>query len=247
MKYLLTDVEKCLQRKSWWAVFFILPIARRLSLLVANKTELTPNQITVGAFFLIVPSAILYAQGDYVATVIAVILFELNYLFDCIDGTIARLKGSSSPVGGYLDAILDRVRILGLCIALGLGQWHATHSVDFLFWLILYLGINNLIIISRGYQERTLSKIGVSSRLGSDLLANQGDGFLNSWFGFTRRRNLMPYFHDVELDALVFVVGPLLKSPLVFVQVAVGAGLILLIALNVVFLRGISRRKTAGG
>jgi phosphatidylglycerophosphate synthase len=247
MNFSLRDVENCLQRKSWWAILVILPLARRLALLLANRTRLTPNQITLGAFVLVLPAAVLYAQGSYTATVLAVLLFELNYLVDCVDGTIARLKGISSPVGGYMDGILDRVRIVLLCLALGYGHWKAEPSPAFLFWLLLYLGINNLIIISRGYQERTLAKAGFSSRLGADLISGEKNGLVGRWFDYAGKRNLMPYYHDVELDALVFVLGPIFNQPLIAVQAASIGGFVLVIALNHVFLRGLSTRQQIGG
>ncbi|SDE66960.1 CDP-alcohol phosphatidyltransferase family protein [Desulfuromonas thiophila] len=247
MVFSLGDVESCLQRKSWWAVFFILPFVRRLALYLANRTQITPNQITVAAFALVPPVAVLFAQGTYWTTILAVVLFELNYLLDCVDGTIARLKKNATPAGGYLDAILDRVRIVLLCLALGHGYWISHQSIAVFFWLLLYLGVNNLIIISRGYQERTLAKAGFASRLGGDLIT-QGvsTSLLARWFHFTQRRNLMPYFHDVELDALVFVVGPLVKQPVVAIQIAVAGGLFLFFALNLVFLRELKKQRPLG-
>jgi phosphatidylglycerophosphate synthase len=234
-KYSFDDVEKCLQRKSWWAIVFVLPFARRLALFLTNRTKITPNQVTLGAFVLVLPAIFFYAQGSYWATVLAVSLFEINYLFDCVDGTMARLRKISSPFGGYLDAILDRVRIFFMCLAIGYGYWCSDHSVEIVFWLLLYLGVNNLIIISMGYQERTLAKAGFSSRLGAELISDGRRTLLNRWFHYAGKRNLMPYYHDVELDALVFVVGPLIKQPLAAIQFAVIAGTLLFFAQNVIF------------
>jgi phosphatidylglycerophosphate synthase len=247
LRFSLEDVESCLQRKSWWAVIFILPAARRLALFIVNHTKLTPNQITLGSFVLVFPAAALYADGSYLTILFAVVLFELNYLFDCVDGTLARLKECSSPVGGYLDAILDRVRVLILCLAFGFGQLRAGGSVTLVFWLLLYLGVNNLIIITRAYQERSLAKAGFGSRLGVDLVKGDEGRLLTRWLDFTRAHNLMPYYHDVELDALVFVVGPVLNRTLGLVQLAVISGSIVVIILNVFFIYGLARRANARG
>ncbi|MRR06919.1 MAG: CDP-alcohol phosphatidyltransferase family protein [Deltaproteobacteria bacterium] len=244
----LFDVEKVLQKKSWWAIIFILPLARRLSLFFINRTNITPNAITLFAFLFVPIAAFFYLTGTYAGLVLGALFFEINYLFDCMDGTVARVKGMSSPVGGYLDAMLDRVRILLLCLALGYGQWRSGGSVVLLFWLMFYLGVNNLIIITRGYQERALAKAGFASRLGVDLVGGDNSSILGRWVSFTGRRNLMPYYHDVELDALVFLVGPLMGQTLVAVQVAVVAGLALVLALNIIFLRSLAaKQKSSGG
>lgn len=244
----LFDIEKVLQKKSWWAIIFILPFARRLSLFFINRTNITPNSITLFSFVFVPIAAFFYCDGTYAGVALGALFFEINYLFDCIDGTVARVKSMSSPVGGYLDAMLDRVRILILCLALGYGQWRSGASVSMLFWLMLYLGVNNLIVITRGYQERALAKAGFASRLGVDLVGGSNSGLLGRWISFTGRRNLMPYYHDVELDALVFVVGPLLGQTLAAVQIAVVAGLVLVLALNLIFLHNLAvKQKSSGG
>lgn len=243
LRFSLEDVESCLQRKSWWAVIFILPAARRLALFLVNHTKLTPNQITLGSFVLVFPAAALYAHGSYLTILFAVVLFELNYLFDCVDGTLARLKGCSSPLGGYLDAILDRVRVLLLCFAFGFGQLKAGGSVTLVFWLLLYIGVNNLIIITRAYQEKALHRADFPGLLGSELVIRTQNGVLSRWLNFTQRLNLMPYYHDVELDALVFVVGPIFGRTLFTIRLAVMLGIILLIFLNLLFLLSLKKMR----
>jgi len=241
MKYELSDIEKVLQRKSWWAICFILPVARRLSLFFINRTSIRPTTITVGSFIFVLLAAYCYAQGSYAYCLLGALFFEINYLFDCVDGTVARVKGLSSPLGAYLDYTLDRVRVVLLAFCLAYGQYRVNQGAVAAFWLLVYLGINNLIIISRSYQEKILSSHEFAGSMGVDLVSGgERKGLLGWWFAKTQDRNIMPYYHDIELDALVFVVAPVLGMIVPGAILAVGLGGGLLLALNVMFLRGIT-------
>jgi len=240
-QYSLAEVESCLQRKSWWAILFILPCARRISFYIINRTDIRPNTVTIGSFVFVLGAAYCYTQGTKGYLLFGALLFELNYLCDCIDGTIARVKGLASPLGAYLDPKLDRLRVVLLSFALAWGQFRVDADVDVVLALLLYLGTNNLIMLTRATQERVLVAHGFSSRLGADLVAgtSPGQGWLSRWLSASQKRNLMPYYHDVELDALVFVLGPALTCVFPFTVVAIIFGFILIFFLDVLFIRSL--------
>jgi|SRR4051794_23406097 phosphatidylglycerophosphate synthase len=57
---------------------------------------------------------------------LAVVLIQVQQLLDCCDGEIARWRGTSSPVGIYLDRITNHVTMAAFPIALGIradGGW----------------------------------------------------------------------------------------------------------------------------
>jgi phosphatidylglycerophosphate synthase len=245
--YNYSDIEKALQRKSWWAIVFILPFVRRLSLLIINRTNITPNTLTIAAFMFVPVAAYFYSSGTYVGLVLGAVFFEINYIFDCIDGTVARVKKLSSPIGAYIDQIFDRCRILILSLALAYGQYNATGNLDVVYLLMLYLGLNNLIHLSHTIQEKVLAQAG-SSRLGMDLTRSSVDkGIVAWWLRQTQDRNIKPYYHDIEMDALVFVVGPLLNLVVPFLIVANILTLLLVGALNFLFLLSLKNAKGTSG
>lgn len=45
-------VRACRERDSWWTVWAVDPLAIRLVRLVANRTSITPNQLTVAVLLL---------------------------------------------------------------------------------------------------------------------------------------------------------------------------------------------------
>ncbi len=242
--YTLQEIESKLQRKSWWAMLFVLPAARRLSLFFINRTKITPNAITIGSFAFVLFSAVCFAWGSRLGLVLGAIFFEINYLFDCVDGTIARVKGLASPLGAYLDPMLDRLRIVMTSTALAYGQFSVSGGISVVFFLLLYLGLNNLILFTRAAQETAILKAGGKSKVGMELARETTrSSLLARWFDFTSKRNMMSYYHDIELDSLVFVIGPILNMVVPFLVAANILALVLILMLNVMFLSSLRRHK----
>ena len=71
----------------------------------------TPNELTVFSLVLGLVSAAFLATDRLVA---GAVLFYLSFMIDCVDGKIARLKGTGTPFGLWLDYVGDRIRVV-LC------------------------------------------------------------------------------------------------------------------------------------
>ncbi|MBB6170248.1 phosphatidylglycerophosphate synthase [Nocardiopsis mwathae] len=119
-------------RDAWWTVFLVDPLASRLVVWTANRTNITPNQITFGAGVLGVGAAVSFALADWPWLVLGALLFHLSFVLDCMDGKIARLKNNGSVFGAWVDFVFDRVRFFGCMMALLIGQWAATGQVAYL-------------------------------------------------------------------------------------------------------------------
>mgnify|MGYP000486370980 CR=1 FL=1 len=87
---------------------------------------LTPNQVSLLSFLLAAFSSALYVAR---LPVLAGVLVQLSSVIDGVDGELARAKNMASPVGAFIDSVLDRLAdsliIVGLVIPvydeLGLG------------------------------------------------------------------------------------------------------------------------------
>ncbi|GIH72080.1 MULTISPECIES: CDP-alcohol phosphatidyltransferase family protein [Sphaerimonospora] len=116
-------------RDSWWTVFMVDPLACRLALLVANHTKITPNTLTrlsmLGGF----ASAAAFLEG---ALLLGAVLFYLSFMVDCMDGKIARLKGTGTPFGLWLDYVGDRIRVVCCAFGLGFGEYTRTGDTDYM-------------------------------------------------------------------------------------------------------------------
>jgi phosphatidylglycerophosphate synthase len=91
---------------AWWTVLVVDPIVLRVLPLVRNVRWITPTVVTVvGGVFGVVAVA-LFLLGH---PVLAGISYELRFLLDCLDGKLARLRGTTSQFGALLDVLLDVV------------------------------------------------------------------------------------------------------------------------------------------
>jgi CDP-diacylglycerol--glycerol-3-phosphate 3-phosphatidyltransferase len=77
-----------------------------------------PNLLTISRvplMFIVV--GLMYADFSYAAT-LAFWLFIAAALTDWLDGKIARQRGEVSSFGRFMDAVIDKVMVIGLMIAL---------------------------------------------------------------------------------------------------------------------------------
>jgi phosphatidylglycerophosphate synthase len=119
---------------AWWTVKVIDPIALRLTYLFANYTGFTPNQITIFSLIFGLVSAIFFLKGDYLNLVLGAITMELSFVFDCVDGKIARLKKTGTQFGAYWDFIQDRLVQFAALFALIWSQYQLTGNT--VFWIL---------------------------------------------------------------------------------------------------------------
>lgn len=120
----IQQVNDILQLKTWWAIWGVLPLANRMVLLIVNHTKISPNTISVFAFFLRIMSGISFLTGDWAFNIVGAAFFYFAYVFDCVDGPVARLTNQSSEFGRYLDHSSDLIGDLFIlcCLLSGQGQ-----------------------------------------------------------------------------------------------------------------------------
>lgn len=120
------------KRDAWWTVFLVDPLAGRLVVWTANHTSITPNQLTFGAGLLGLGAAACFTQATWPWLVAGALLFHLSFVLDCMDGKIARLKGTGTVFGAWVDFVFDRIRFFACMMALLLGQWVHTGEIAYL-------------------------------------------------------------------------------------------------------------------
>ena len=87
------------------------------------RTGITPNQVTwIGLALVACNCALFYAHGN---TLLFGVGLAFAFAFDALDGAVARLQGTSSKYGGYLDGVADRYQEITvyLVIAVATGWW----------------------------------------------------------------------------------------------------------------------------
>lgn len=103
---------------AWWTVLAIDPVAVRLVRMVSPWGWVTPMRLTVAAHALGLLTAALFALGHLLP---AAVLYEVRFVLDCMDGKLARRRGTTSAVGAYADFVGDY--LVTAANFLGLGLW----------------------------------------------------------------------------------------------------------------------------
>lgn len=231
--YSLNDVHATRKRKdSWWTVFLVDPVACRLTLLIANHTDVTPNGLTRLSLVLGLAAAACFASGRLVA---GAALFYVSFTVDCMDGKIARLRETGTAFGLWLDYVGDRIRVVCCATGLAFGQYMETGDIAFVLLgagvavldLFRYVNAPQMKRVREAVREnrperppgapspdqRPLRRLSLRRRAGRFL---------------ARHRVRSHLISGIEFHAAVFVVGPLIGSA-ALVPTATGAGILLLL------------------
>lgn len=247
--YSLDDVHATRKRRdSWWTVYVVDPVACRAALLVANHTRITPNELTVFSLVLGLVSAVCFALDQLVA---GSAMFYLSFMVDCVDGKIARLKGTGTPFGLWLDYVGDRVRVVFCAMGLAYGQYTLTGDVRY---ILLGAGVAVLDLfryVNAPQMKRVRETIKLARAEAAELALGYGVDkpvrrgparspgrpltpavrvrrFMKRLNKYLARRRVRSHLiSGIEFHAAVFVVAPLV-GVVALVPVAAAAGALLL-------------------
>ena len=138
--------------------YFTRPLASLLVRMVF-KTRVTPNQLTVIAFFIGLAGAFLYTRGEPVYFLWGGILAQLSSIVDCADGMLARSKGMCSKYGAFLDLFLDRITDFFFFSCISIGWYFYSGDLKLLIACLLGIGLYflqvTLYYLTRNYLEIT--------------------------------------------------------------------------------------------
>ncbi|GAA1638860.1 CDP-alcohol phosphatidyltransferase family protein [Actinoplanes couchii] len=241
------------RRDAWWTVWLVDPLAGPLVRLVSPWKWVTPNLLSFGAFVLGLGAAAAFWQADYQWLLAGALLYHLAFVLDCMDGKIARLNGTGSLFGQWLDYVFDRLRVLTCALAMFGGQWHRTGDTLFLWLATLvifldmfrYLNALQMQKVKLAMKERVLAAAGASPveyveetdeeiAVGPAATPSKIDvhGDFKTRFGvFIRVRNFLlrqriraHLFSGIEFMMFVFIIGPVVGQIAV---VTIASGLLL--------------------
>ncbi len=131
---------KMLEVEEIFDLFFYRPLAFLLVKLI-YPTNITPNQLTIGAIIMGIIGGIFYAQGTPLSPepfVIGAFFFMMFNILDCSDGQLARLKKNGTHTGRIIDGLADYIAILAIYIGIGIG-FANNNDNPLLYWGLLAL------------------------------------------------------------------------------------------------------------
>ncbi|HEV8015391.1 MAG TPA: CDP-alcohol phosphatidyltransferase family protein [Stellaceae bacterium] len=122
------------------------------------RAGLSPNQVTGIGLVLVLGNCAAYLlhRNDFVFGV----GLSVSFAFDALDGAVARLQGTASKFGGYLDAVIDRYQEIAVYFVIAwVNGW----------WIACFLATSGSLLISYN-KARTAVEIPIANADWPDLL-----------------------------------------------------------------------------
>jgi phosphatidylglycerophosphate synthase len=118
---------------NWFTEWLCRPPAAIFVYLLRN-TPISPNQVTIFATLLAaVAAGVWIAMPGYWGLVVGVAIFEVSFIFDCVDGMLARHRGITSTLGHLLDFLMDEIKALFIFAAITIRLWMTTGDDLYVF------------------------------------------------------------------------------------------------------------------
>ena len=196
----LSDIEKTFKEKSWWAILFNLYPAKYITYFLVNRTEITPNQVTTISFLLAIFSGIAFYFQYFI---IGAILYQLSYILDIVDGSIARSKNLSSKIGAFYDVFTDWLKapILFIILFLVTDNYYLLVVLYFLLFLGCLVNKYNDMLFFQG--AKSITTISNSNNETANL-----SGILR-YIQKMKNRNIQPFPSSVEVEGLLLLFYPI--------------------------------------
>ncbi len=159
--------KKRLDKDIPWLYFVVRPISFYPTWLFL-KLGISANQTTYIGLITGVIGCIFLAFGSYWTAIVGAVLINIRYLFECVDGNVARCTNSCSKYGQYIDEMTTYIMALLTFIAVSIGVFnHPDTYLNSLAHFLLGMDINRNIYLILGMLGISLSAWGflVTSRL----------------------------------------------------------------------------------
>lgn len=119
-----------------FATFAVSSYSPRLVRVIA-RTGISPTTVTWISTALALSSAVAFGTGTREAVLAGSVLLYLGFLFDCLDGQLARFTQRYSAFGGWLDMIADRGKEYAVYAGLAVGAVRTGVDDSWIFALAL--------------------------------------------------------------------------------------------------------------
>ena len=109
-------------------------------------TPVTPNQVTFLSAVVAAGAAAMFALlPGHLWLVAAVVVFEFSFVLDCVDGQLARVRKTASPLGHLLDFLMDELKAMLIFGCIAVRLWRDTG--DDLYMLV---GMGGMFALASG-------------------------------------------------------------------------------------------------
>lgn len=141
---------------------------------VINPLPITPNMVSGISFAFAIMSASFFSYGTYLYGILGVIAWQVSALFDYADGSLARLRGTASNLGDWVDRVLDFAKNFFFIFGIAWGLFTVTTNAIFLilgFMTIsglqfhIFLSYANAFSFSKGTHTKVKQNLGLLQKV----------------------------------------------------------------------------------
>lgn len=134
-------------------VYVCRPVAALFVYALAG-TRVAPNQVTFFSLLVAIGAAACFLCVAWpLGLWLGVAIYELSYVFDKVDGMLARARGVQSPTGHLLDFLMDEIKAFLILAAVAAGAYRSSGDVQALFW-----GLGGVVCLGSGIGITTFQR-----------------------------------------------------------------------------------------
>jgi len=85
-------------------------------------------------------AAVLFSLGEYLYSIIGVIALHVSFLFDCVDGRVAKIKSMTSNYGHWIDDTSDKIIDFLVIFSILFALYNQTKIVE--IWIVGLIAIS---------------------------------------------------------------------------------------------------------
>jgi CDP-alcohol phosphatidyltransferase-like enzyme len=119
-----------------------------------QSTRVAPNQVTFFSLFVALGAALCFMLLEWpLGLWVGVGVYELSYVFDKVDGMLARSRGVQSASGHLLDFLMDEIKAFVILAAVAIGAHRTSGKVE-----MLLLGLGGVVCLASGIAMTTFQR-----------------------------------------------------------------------------------------
>lgn len=180
------------QKDGWWATLFSGRVANIFLRVITDIDWITPNFVTTLSLLLCFVACYFISVGVQPYLIVGAVLIQFVFVFDCLDGQLARYRNQMSNFGAWYDRVTDRVKDFLIYFSIAFGYfkiygewiiWPLAMTSFFFVYLFDYYVNQDIKLEPRGERREVRGEKNLEENRTSHLtpLASK---FLNQIFNF---------------------------------------------------------------
>ena len=207
MKYKLKDIKDSKkQLHSWTYVLLLQYPTIFLTYLFANFTNFTPNIVSLLGIIPCIISGYYFFQQNLL---LGALFFLFAWLFDAVDGRLARAKGLGSKYGAFFDNYIGGIGFIFMLVGFAYGVAQIYNN---LVWFVICFVVYFLIKLRSTSSLKFKTLVGdevYKEKVGSMYKKNQSIlAKIVLWFS---KRGMVEPFNLIDVLIIIFLIGPIVE------------------------------------